>query len=163
MRPFYESLPKKELVGAEIGVDRGFNALEVLTKMSNLTNYCLVDPYKPYIDPDGSVPQESVDFSKNAAKEKLAKFQDRITWIEDYSVNAATKIDDQSLDFVYIDGNHTPEFVTQDIECWLPKIKTSGVLGGHDWKREDVRQAVLDYADTHAKGLITADNDWWFK
>jgi hypothetical protein len=37
------------------------------------------------------------------------------------------------FDFVYIDADHTYEMVKRDIELWLPLIKKSGLIGGHDY------------------------------
>ena len=54
------------------------------------------------------------------------------------SVQAATEYDDASLDFVYIDADHSYESVTADINAWLPKIKSGGYLGGHDWAPDNI-------------------------
>lgn len=49
------------------------------------------------------------------------------------SVEASKLYEDGSLDFVYIDANHTYEGVKEDIEVWMPKIKPTGYIGGHDY------------------------------
>lgn len=49
------------------------------------------------------------------------------------SEEASNKIDDKSIDFVYIDALHDYESVKQDIKLWLPKIKKDGYIGGHDY------------------------------
>jgi len=49
------------------------------------------------------------------------------------SVNFSKMIDDGSLDFVYIDGDHSYESCKQDIITWLPKLKKGGVIAGHDY------------------------------
>lgn len=53
---------------------------------------------------------------------------------------------DKSCDVVFIDMEHTYKAVKNDIQMWLPKIKSGGFLAGHDymakqWK-EDVQKAV---------------------
>lgn len=50
---------------------------------------------------------------------------------------AAPLIADQSMDLVYIDGNHQYEAVRQDIELWLPKLRPGGFLAGHDYGPSD--------------------------
>lgn len=49
------------------------------------------------------------------------------------SVDAASRIFDQSLDFVFIDADHRYASVVADIKAWLPKIKQGGYIGGHDY------------------------------
>jgi predicted O-methyltransferase YrrM len=39
---------------------------------------------------------------------------------------------DASVDAVFIDGNHVEAGL--DVDLWLPKLKTSGLLCGHDWR-----------------------------
>lgn len=59
------------------------------------------------------------------------------------SLEAAVRFKDRSLDFVFIDGDHSFDAVVADIRAWRPKIKPGvGVLAGHDIDREDVRRAV---------------------
>lgn len=50
------------------------------------------------------------------------------------------------VDFVYIDGNHLYDFVKNDIQDYLPLIKSSGYIGGHDYTEwhPDVMNAVND-------------------
>ena len=51
------------------------------------------------------------------------------------SLEAVNLFEDHSLDFVYIDAIHTYEAVKSDINAWLPKVKKSGLIGGHDYCR----------------------------
>lgn len=65
------------------------------------------------------------------------------------SVEAAALYDDASLDFVFIDGDHTYEAVLADIRAWLPKVKPGGTIAGDDYGHagpgsEGVRQAVQE-------------------
>lgn len=59
------------------------------------------------------------------------------------SVLAAEVFDDNSLDFVFIDACHVVEEVDKDIVAWLPKVKSGGYIGGHDYPY--VSQAVHKY------------------
>jgi glycosyl transferase family 25 len=63
------------------------------------------------------------------------------------SVYAAKSYEDQSLDFVFIDANHSYEFVKQDIEAWLPKVKPGGYIGGHDYSGSDGHKGVVKAVD----------------
>ena len=59
------------------------------------------------------------------------------------SVAAATLFANDSLDFVFIDADHTCEAVQADITAWRPKVRAGGILAGHDWNTYDsLQQAV---------------------
>jgi predicted O-methyltransferase YrrM len=59
------------------------------------------------------------------------------------SVEVSKQYADDSLDFVFIDGDHRYECVLADIRAWLPKVKAGGVIAGHDYGWwPDVRRAV---------------------
>jgi uncharacterized Rossmann fold enzyme len=65
------------------------------------------------------------------------------------SLEAARHIPDDSLDFVFIDADHSYEACKADILAWLPKIKPSGFISGHDYDNPDfpmwgVKQAVTE-------------------
>lgn len=49
----------------------------------------------------------------------------------------------EPVSFVFIDGDHSRESVTEDILTWLPRLKPGGWLAGHDYKPDNyVGQAV---------------------
>jgi hypothetical protein len=69
------------------------------------------------------------------------------------SVDAASEFGDGSLDWVYIDGDHGFEAVTQDLAVWSPKLRPGGYIAGDDFNWQDekrifsVRRAVMQFAD----------------
>jgi hypothetical protein len=72
------------------------------------------------------------------------------------SAEAAGQIADGALDFVYIDGDHTYEFVKADLHAWAPKVKPGGLIAGDDygtpgWWEDGVTRAVDEFvAEGHA-------------
>jgi hypothetical protein len=50
-------------------------------------------------------------------------------------MDAVKDYPDQSLDFVYIDGNHEFSHVAADIAAWVKKVRRGGILAGHDYRR----------------------------
>ena len=59
-------------------------------------------------------------------------------------------IDDNFLDWVYIDGNHRYEFVLKDLQLSARKVRLGGMIAGDDlfWKRDGrkhVQDAVFDF------------------
>lgn len=70
--------------------------------------------------------------------------------LRETSRNAVERFRDSQLDFVYIDGDHSPVSVMFDVLSWWPKVASGGVLAGHDWLNEwrpGVEAAVRSVAD----------------
>ena len=53
------------------------------------------------------------------------------------SMEAVKDFADNSLDFVYIDGDHRYRFVIEDIREWSKKVRSGGVISGHDYACTD--------------------------
>jgi len=62
------------------------------------------------------------------------------------SFDRAKEFEDGSIDMVFIDANHTYEYVTRDIAAYLPKMKKGGIMAGHDYNEHHpgVMQAVQE-------------------
>ena len=69
-------------------------------------------------------------FLENMRDSRLDRFVDvqRTT-----SVEAAARTPNESVDLVFVDGDHSHQQCRADIEAWLPKIKRGGVMLGHDY------------------------------
>ena len=85
------------------------------------------------------------------------------------SVAASKLYQDNSVDFVFIDGDHRYEMVLKDIESWFPKVKIGGIIAGHDYAwSKDVRRAVHEYfgggfaryEDQYGEGYESFDDAW---
>lgn len=130
---------QKGLVGVEIGVDIGNHALNMLQELDIKMLY-LIDPYIVYDKGSNSpgVPKykDKTLNHKQLSKDKLKDFCNKVVWIYDFSYNAHKLIDDNELDFVYIDGNHTYEYTKKDIDLFYSKVKPGGLISGHDYKKE---------------------------
>lgn len=87
------------------------------------------------------------------------ELQDHVTLMKTTSVEASKSFAGSQLSMVFLDGWHSYEAVTEDIEHWLPKIKPKGILAGHDYVcYPSVKQAV----DQKFKSpqLHTPENMW---
>jgi cephalosporin hydroxylase len=73
--------------------------------------------------------------------------KDRITPIKSLSWEVADQFEDESVDFVYIDADHSYESVTKDLIAWWPKVKTGSYFGGDDFTKghPDVIRATRDF------------------
>ena len=116
-------------VGAEIGVDKG-QFTEKFCK-AGLAIYA-IDPWGYYPGYEDSRGQTKLDQLHEHTKRILTPYPNcRI--IRKTSMEAADEFADESLDFVYIDGNHEFKYVADDISVWSKKIRKGGVISGHDY------------------------------
>jgi predicted O-methyltransferase YrrM len=117
-------------IGAEIGVEQGVFAEEIMKTADKL--YC-VDAWQSYRAYRDHVRQSKLDAFYDITKNRLDGLN--VEYVRKFSVDAAKDFADGSLDFVYIDANHSYEYVKQDIELWAPKVKSGGIVSGHDYIR----------------------------
>jgi predicted O-methyltransferase YrrM len=74
------------------------------------------------------------------------------------SLAAAAEFENGSVDWLFIDGDHSLRAVRADIAAWWPKIKDHGVISGHDYSWWSVRWAVASRL-----GRVSAWDDIWFE
>lgn len=100
-------------------------------------------PWSDYIDePEKGIKKPNGDIFEEF-KTNLLPVWNSITPIKLLSLDAVNLYKDESLDFVFIDGNHNYSYVKEDILKWKPKIKKGGILSGHDYYNWiGVKQAV---------------------
>ena len=65
--------------------------------------------------------------------ENLEPVKNYVTILESDSVKASENFKDKSLDFVFIDGDHSYDGVINDLKAWDKKIKDGGTIAGHDY------------------------------
>lgn len=77
------------------------------------------------------------------------------------SVSASKLYKDESLDFVFIDADHTYEAVLNDIHHWFPKVKHGGHIAGHDYFNDPgVQKAVRTYFHKEDDSLYCGEQCW---
>ncbi len=67
---------------------------------------------------------------------------DHVRIIQTTSQEASRIFADASIDYLHLDGNHSPEASTLDVRLWLPKVKPGGCIVFDDAER-DTTQAAL--------------------
>jgi predicted O-methyltransferase YrrM len=60
------------------------------------------------------------------------------------STEAAVNFSDESVDVVFVDGDHRYEAVKADILAWWPKLRRGGFMGGDDFMMRPVMRAVCE-------------------
>lgn len=118
--------------GVEIGVEEGKYSDTLCKANKNLKLYC-VDPWLAFDVYRKQLDQAYVDNLMNNA---LARLKGRnVEIVRKTSMDAVKDFEDDSLDFVYIDGNHRLEYVVNDLASWTRKVRIGGIISGHDWVR----------------------------
>lgn len=97
---------------------------------------------------------------------RRADFADYILPVRMDSVAAANQYADESLDVVYLDGGHDYEQVRADLHAWYPKVKSGGIIAGHDFvfehpvSREGVVRAVLEFCQDKPLEILPQARTW---
>jgi len=130
-KDFLEFLKQMNLTtGVEIGVCFG-----KFTKEFAKTGFDIhgIDPWIGYSGA-GRTEKEQKKQDKNyeIAKEAISPYQNCIL-IRKTSMEAVDLFKDNSLDFIYIDGDHRFPFIASDLYFWYQKVKSGGVISGHDY------------------------------
>ncbi len=157
--------------GAEIGVLKGEMSSQLLLGNLNL-HLTMVDRWQRALgDPaDPTFYEQPQRFFDEAKKQALASTEfatERRKVLAKPSVEAAHEVPDASLDFAFIDADHSYEGCKTDIEVWYPKLKPGGILCGHDydrpkWPKEGVKRAVQEFASQHQFTIETDKDNTWF-
>lgn len=120
---------------AEVGVWQGEFTAAILADCDFIETYYMIDPWAHL--PDWNKPWNVSDAQFEAIyREALRKTefaQHKRVILRGCTKEIADQIDDASLDFVYIDGDHTLRGVTLDLLLMFDKVRPTGFLGGDDF------------------------------
>jgi predicted O-methyltransferase YrrM len=167
LAPYVKRLGDK-VVGIEIGTCRAESTAYLLEKCPNIDKIYTVDPYKAYDDWNGEITQETVDKFMKVAKANLKPYGKRFEMVREQSVNAADKFDNDSFDFIFVDGDHSYDATLADCIRYYPKLKKGGLFCGHDYSSiEAVYRAVTDFREKNKISspinLSTNSTFFWYK
>ena len=155
-------------LGAEIGVFQGSFSRALCRYNPGLKLYA-IDAWW-LLGPQSKAKRQ--EWVYNRALLKLKDYN--VVIIKDASLEVAKVLKDGILDFVYIDADHSYKAVVDDIEAWNVKVRSGGIVAGHDYQSPDVEKAVHEYVDKYGLKLETTEYDkfnkrsklieqsWWF-
>lgn len=163
----------------EVGVFRGAMSAQLLKAHPGLVLY-MVDNWAPAREQpeayratrDSHAGLTATQQNRNArAAYRATNFAgDRRICIREGSVNAAHLVGPEPLDLGFLDGDHSCEGTTADIDAWLPRIRPGGWIGGHDYEFYPpgnryafrVFEAVNATAERHGWNVEKdVDSTWW--
>jgi len=115
----------------EIGSHLGDLSEHILSINDSCLLYC-VDPYISYEGYDDSINNFTGDKLFEIARNRLkTKYGDRVIFVRKFSKDALNDVP-ETIDFLYIDGNHAYKYVKEDIELYYPIVKNGGCIIGDD-------------------------------
>jgi len=162
--------------GVEVGVQNGIFSKHLLTNWDGEKLY-LVDSWRQIrtyqdianLDPNGQLNCFANTFMN------VYEFGVKAVIIRELSEPAGELFGDGSLDFVFLDADHSYDKVQRDLMVWGPKIKKGGIFCGHDYLEgfriiEDtqvnfgVKKAVDEWATLHSKSVHVTKEAYpsWF-
>lgn len=120
---------------AEIGVYRGGFAAEVLAACSSIQRYYMVDPWRHLDSWNKPANTDDARFATYLAETKAnTDFAgDKRIILRGTTTEVLDQIPDGSLDFAYIDGDHTLRGISIDLIKVFPKVRPGGWIGGDDF------------------------------
>lgn len=148
--------------GVEIGVYKGDYTVKLCESGMEIMG---IDPWVAYGDfsRGENKAQDRQDFLYQHALGVTSKYP-KCKLIRKTSMDAVKDFELESIDWVYIDGNHGFKYVAEDLWEWTKRVRKGGVVSGHDYAltkdANDKYSYHVKYAVdgfTEAKGI----KDWY--
>lgn len=157
-----ECVPEKGTV-LEIGVFLG-ESTRIFLDSGRVSFITCVDAWTNGVDPTDlttvnyDLSQIEVDFDRN-----LSSYLGRYEKVKGNSLEVASQFPDKHFDLVYLDASHEYASVKREIELYLPKVKDSGYIAGHDYDSpyHGVARAVAECLGRPDK--VFEDTSWVVK
>ncbi|MEM9710326.1 MAG: class I SAM-dependent methyltransferase [Pseudomonadota bacterium] len=161
---FLRQIPKGGMA-IEIGVWQGEFSATILEEL-RVDHLCLIDPWI-HIEDDshsnafvGRTGAEKMEKIFRGVKTRYQREIDagKMSIIRDFSVTALSSFKDKSIDFAYVDGDHSYDGVKADLRALYPKLKPGGVMAFDDYHRRGwwgigVIKAINEFLGQHPNDL----------
>lgn len=122
-------------LGIEIGAQAGWYSAQILERTS--MHLVILDAWRHIevgYNEGGNTKDDMHLYLMNHTLDLLTKKYDgRFTLMRELSETAVNFFKDELFDFIYLDANHSEEFVSSELIRWYPKLKEGGMIAGHDY------------------------------
>jgi len=158
-------------IAVEVGTYKG-DFGQIIIDKTKPNNFYAVDPLRLF---PGMISYPVSEFDSQELLDALAKkvstrfSKQGHTLLRGTSKEQSTTFENGSIDFFYIDGDHTYEGCKLDIDLWWPKIKSGGILSGHDFCESvnsktglkfGVIEAVTEFVEKNNLKLYTTNESY---
>lgn len=119
----------------EVGVWKGEFAAQILAQCEFIQRYYMIDPWAnlPDWNKPFNVSPEVFDEIYEEAMTRTEFASSKRVVLRGRTKEVVATIPDNSLDFAYIDGDHTLRGITVDLINIFPKVNEGGLIGGDDF------------------------------
>jgi hypothetical protein len=157
-KPFYEQTVRNAKcgdlfveIGCFLGKSTSFMAVEIANSGKKIEFHTMdLFDYNLYSGPEKIWYDNSAEVKR--IKDPFEIFKENIKSVKDYvksfkgdSKNLVENYKDESIDFIFIDGDHSAKGFRKDLELWYPKVKKGGVFSGHDYEHPEIRPEVQKF------------------
>ncbi len=120
---------------AEIGVYKGEFAETILSACRGVERYTMIDPWRNLDDWNKPANKDNDTFEAfyKETMEHTDFAKEKRTVLRGKTTEVINQILDNSIDFAYVDGDHTLKGITIDLVNIWPKISETGVIAGDDF------------------------------
>jgi hypothetical protein len=156
---FLQKMPKGG-VAIEIGVWRGEFSRQILDVIEP-KKLCLIDPWKTFEDHDGAAfsgreeAEKMDEIAASVAALYAAEIKAKqVIVMREMSGDALKKFKPNTINFAYVDGDHSYAGVKADLEALMPKMVVGGIMAFDDYHRrgwwgDDVLRAIHEFIGAH--------------
>jgi len=156
-----EHFQDKPVVSVEVGVAAGANAMKIF-KALNTAQMFLIDSWMLAYNP------ESHAWLLETCK-AFERLTSKVFIVRHQAINAAKLFGKDQIGYLYLDDNHAPQHVYQELVAYYDKVKSGGIIAGHDWAdngraskavKQFCAEKEIEYFFAQNEGEKVAD--WWF-
>lgn len=155
-RRWYQEQAKKIINGTivEVGVFGGLSLLSIVEICKvNETKLIGIDPWE--LLESSNEQKIPTDIWHPILKECRTNLEtiiselkyDNVTLKQAFSPDVANNFNDESLDLIFIDGDHSTESVYNDLRGWFPKLKRNKLIAGHDFGWKTVQAGIKKFSE----------------
>ena len=161
-------------IGAELGVFKGHFS-KVLLNRTKPKQLHLIDPWY-FLEANwlwASGNKSTVDALCNVLQYNKKEINEKVIFVHvQDDIKVLKDFPDEHFDWVYIDSSHAYDHTVTELELLTKKVKSSGIICGHDWqpdvnhRHHGVYKAVNEFLVKNSYKLIYADDEsfqWFIK
>lgn len=165
---FYEFVARQERFKTyvEVGVWKGHSLVylvSLLKKAKRGFEMFAVDLFDESWQHTSATPDSRIAWALYNYNLLRNDMRDCVHDIRGLSWECAKGFDDGSIDFCFIDAAHDEASVTKDIHAWMPKMRSGGLISGHDYDPNNTATGVPAAVDKFFGSVERGEGDVWFK